>query len=369
MKKHSLIYLFILLVWFSSCQKDKEGPTINLDSAVFNEKQSLKGDTLFFKIEANDKAGTQSIKLTVEGDELASSATANLSYQWHTAAVDTGRYHFTISATDNEGNQTMEYLWVYLNDLTFIHVEGGSFMMGSEDGEDDEKPVHLVNLNSFEIMATEVTMGQYIYYLNDINCPLDGLVNGERYFYGNGGNIWFNNDQFPFKVFEGLENHALPLITWFGAKAYAEWLGGRLPTEAEWEFAARGGNLNQGFIYSGSNTFEDVGLYCGNSIDFHLVATKQTNELGIYDMSGGFQEWCSDFYVENYYQNSPSDNPQGPAEAMPSEENNIYKVIRGSSPFKDPAKCRVASRSYEHNIFTIRFMGLATGFRVLRDVE
>ncbi len=364
-----IVLITLIGILLISCQKDKEEPIINLDSKVFSEKQTLKGDTLFFEIEANDKAGMQSIKLMVDGEVLASSASSSLSYQWYTATMDTGRYHFTITAADNEGNQAEKYLWVYVNDLIFIPVEGGAFLMGSENGEDDEMPVHLVSLNSFEIMATEVTMGQYIYYLNDINCPLDGLVNGERCFYGNGGNAWFNNDLFPFKVHDDLENHPIPFITWLGAKAFAEWLGGRLPTEAEWEFAARGGILSQNFIYSGSNTFEDVRVYNGNSINFYHVATKQPNELGIYDMSGGFQEWCSDFYAEDYYQNSPSDNPQGPATASPSSEEYIYKVLRGSSPFDDPSKCRVASRGYDHNVFTIGYMGLSTGFRVVRDVR
>ena len=130
-----------------------------MDSKVFNEKQSLKGDTLFFEIEANDEAGMQSIKLMVEGEVLASSVNSSLTYHWHTAAIDTGRHHFTIKATDKEDNQSEDYLWVYVNDITFVTVEGGTFLMGSEEGEDDAKPPHTVTLDSYEIMATEVTRG------------------------------------------------------------------------------------------------------------------------------------------------------------------------------------------------------------------
>ncbi|MGM9678686.1 MAG: formylglycine-generating enzyme family protein, partial [Bacteroidaceae bacterium] len=113
----------------------------------------------------------------------------------------------------------------------------------------------------------------------------------------------------------------------------------RMPTEAEWEFAARGGNKSKGYTYSGSNTIDDVAWYGDNSNHkTHPVKTKAANELGIYDMSGNVYEWCNDWYGSDYYSSSPQNNPTGPA-------TGSYRVRRGGSWYSDAASCRCAYRS------------------------
>ncbi|MBO5853693.1 MAG: SUMF1/EgtB/PvdO family nonheme iron enzyme [Bacteroidales bacterium] len=111
----------------------------------------------------------------------------------------------------------------------------------------------------------------------------------------------------------------------------------RLPTEAEWEYAARGGNKSQGYKYSGSNTIGDVAWYDGNiSSRTHDVKTKQANELGIYDMSGNVWEWCQDWYGS--YSSSSQTDPTGPT-------SGSSRVLRGGSWYDDAGGCRVSDRS------------------------
>ena len=111
-----------------------------------------------------------------------------------------------------------------------------------------------------------------------------------------------------------------------------------LPTEAQWEYAARGGMKSKGYKFSGSNNLGVVAWYDGNSgSETHPVAQKQSNELGLYDMTGNVWEWCQDWFDSNYYANSPQNNPQGPS-------SGDYRVLRGGSWGNVPGDCHVSFR-------------------------
>lgn len=202
-----------------------------------------------------------------------------------------------------------------------VPVEGGTFQMGYTDGDPDEKVVHTVTLSSFNIGKYPVTFDQYDAFCDDIGHlkPDDGG--------------WGRCDR------------PVLNISWEAASAYCKWLTirtghtYRLPTEAEWEFAARGGGRSQGATYSGGNNIDSVAWYFSNaSHKTHPVGQKAPNELGIYDMTGNVWEWCSDWYGADYYASSPKDDPKGP-------DSGSHRVIRGGSVASSAAVCRTTNRS------------------------
>ena len=172
-----------------------------------------------------------------------------------------------------------------------VYVEGGTFTMGAtpEQGSDaygDEKPAHQVTLNDFYIGKYEVTQVEW------------KAVMGENPSY-------FKGDNLPVEC-----------VSWEDCQEFINKLNEltgknfRLPTEAEWEYAARGGNKSQGYKYSGSNNIDNVAWYTGNSNRTYPVRQKRANELGLYDMSGNVCEWCQDWYGS--YSSSAQTNPTGP---------------------------------------------------------
>ena len=220
-----------------------------------------------------------------------------------------------------------------------VLIKGGTFQMGTNDGEANEKPVHSVTVSDFYLAKQEVTVKEYLAFANATNSHYpEWLESGSNY------NISTGKDDHYKTIGAALQDENNPVvgISWNDAVAYCDWLskknGGkyRLPTEAEWEYAARGGQQSRGYTYSGSNTLGEVAWYSSNSgSKTHPVGGKKANELGLYDMSGNVWEWCSDWYGP--YAAGSQTNPAGPG-------SGSYRVIRGGSWPSVPQLARVAYR-------------------------
>ncbi len=255
-----------------------------------------------------------------------------------------------------------------------VPVAAGEFLMGDSTGDRDEKPVHKVTLSEFAMSKYECTNAQFARFVNEYGC--DTVKSGE--FHGQemisnylDWGLVKDRQSGAWLVSPSYENHPIVYVTWFGATEYAIWLSQKtgkryqLPTEAQWEYAARGGNKNpnpQGFknlagletLYAGSDSIDLVAWYYKNSGNTtHPVGKKLPNQLQIYDMSGNVWEWCADWYTSYI-----ADNQVNPTGAV----TGSLRVRRGGSWFLNAADARVVYRS--NNTPTYSYYNL--GFRVVR---
>ena len=217
-------------------------------------------------------------------------------------------------------------------------VEAGTFQMGSTTGYSDEAPVHSVTISKDYYMGeTEVTQALW-----KAVTGYSPTSDGDSW-----TSMWALGDNYPaYEIsYEDVQSFITKLNSLTGENF-------RMPTEAEWEFAARGGNKSKGYTYSGSNTIGDVAWYNGNtSSKTHTVKAKAANELGFYDMSGNVCEWCSDWY--DTYSSSAQTDPTG-------RTTGYYRVIRGGGWGSLATNCRCARRVWN----TPSFRNPDLGFRL-----
>ena len=308
----------------------KEGETLSV-----NEKLQTGKEISI----STDKSGD---KIYVDGNYIGiSPITSTLSYGTHTIKAE--RNGKTVSKNINVvqsggdssvklaffGNQTFTVNGV---SFTMIAVEGGTFPMGAtseqgSDAYDSEKPVHSVTLSDYYIGETEVTQELWTAVM------------------GNNPSYYSGNPKRP-----------VELVSWNDCQEFVKKLNQltgknfRLPTEAEWEYAARGGKKSLGYKYSGSDIAGVVARYEGNSgSKTHDVKTKQANELGIYDMSGNVWEWCQDWYGS--YNSGSQTNPTGPS-------SGSNRVVRGGSWGNGARGCRVSGRGSDNPGGSDYYLGL-----------
>lgn len=217
-------------------------------------------------------------------------------------------------------SKTSDIQTIQVNGVNFkmIRVEGGTFTMGAtseqgSDAYDNEMPTHSVTLSSYYIGETVVTQELW----QAVMSSNPSLNKGTK--------------------------HPVENVTWNDCQTFISTLNSltgmtfRLPTEAEWEYAARGGNKSNGYKYAGSNTIGNVAWYIENSDTPQNVGEKTANELGLYDMSGNVEEWCQDWYGD--YSSSSQTNPSGPS-------SGSSRVYRGGSWTFSARGCRVSYRSF-----------------------
>ena len=252
--------------------------------------------------------------------------------------------------------------------LELIEVKGGSFTMGDNTSEhEDEKPEHPVQVNDFFLGIYPVTNLQFAAFLNDYQSDKvkTGIYNDQQMIYEHRWGLQFENEKWISA--KGFEQHPVINVTWHGANEFCAWLNQKtgknyaLPSEAQWEYAARGGNQSLGFPYAGSYKLKEVGWYSKNSNgETKPVGLKLPNELGLHDMSGNVDEWCLDHWHENY-EGAPKD---GSAWLDPEKANDpeARRVVRGGSWSNNDNFCRVSFRF--RYVANYRFFNL--GFRVLR---
>lgn len=200
-----------------------------------------------------------------------------------------------------------------------IPVEGGSFMMGAADDDSEawnsEKPRHKVTLDSYYMAETQVTQALW-----------EAVM-------GSNPSNW------------KAPNRPVECVNWNDCQQFLQKLNALtgqkfcLPTEAQWEYAARGGKHSKGYKYAGGNNLDNVAWWDGNSgNETHDVKQKAANELGLYDMTGNVWEWCNDWFDYNYYANSPEHNPQGPG-------SGGNRVLRRGGWFNGARGCRLSCRN------------------------
>ncbi|MCC6463014.1 MAG: SUMF1/EgtB/PvdO family nonheme iron enzyme [Saprospiraceae bacterium] len=245
-------------------------------------------------------------------------------------------------------------------------IRGGTFQMGSSDGESNEKPLHSVTVGDFYLGIYEVTVAEFKAFIDATGYRTDADKEGKSSVYTDtwkeqSGVNWKYDTRGNLRPSSDYK-HPVVHVSWNDAVEYCQWLSKktgrryRLPTEAEWEYAA-GGGAGTRTKWAGTSDENKLGQYAnidGNQDGYALTApvgSLLANPLGLHDMVGNVSEWCADWYSAHYYNSSPAENPTGAS-------SGSFRVLRGGSWFSHPWHCRASDRSYGgsvHQNFDVGF--------------
>jgi len=238
----------------------------------------------------------------------------------------------------------------YNTDSSLVFIEAGKFRIGNRKGENDEKPVHKVKISAFYISKYEITNAEFVEFLNSKG---NRIENNSLWIDTKGR--WNNikcriiEREKSFFVESGYESYPVNFVSWYGANAYCKWKCGRLPTEAEWEYAAKNNskNINK-YAWCKSNSNQNLSA----------IGQKMPNERGIYDMQGNLWEWCVDWYNAEYYKKKERKNPKCTKKAD-------FKVLKGGSWANKKPMLRVSNR----NARNPNSNRVNIGFRIVYDYQ
>lgn len=293
-----------------------------------------------------------------------------------------------------------------------VWIEGGSFMMGTDDPEFlDASPVHQVTVDGFYMDEHEVTNAEFERFVRETGyltvaeqpldpkdfpgVPLENLVPGSGVFtppsqpvpLDNAMQWWqyvpgasWKHPMGPQSSIKGSPNDPVVHVSYTDAEAYAKWAGKRLPTEAEWEYAAQAGKGKQKYYWG--DEMKPGGKFMANNYQGNFpdadtgedgyrgvapVKSFPANAYGLYDLDGNVWEWCSDYYRPDYYKNSPANNPKGPSDSFdPDEPNTVKRVQRGGSFLCSDQYC-IRYRPGSRGKGEINSASNNLGFRCVKD--
>jgi formylglycine-generating enzyme required for sulfatase activity len=351
-----------------------------------NRGRSVGAGIYLYQLRAGGRSETKKMLLLDGGDFSISGGSPSVNMRQKGSGKIAGpAYRVTITGDDIDTYQERGLLLAdggsynfsvirrtVIAGITFVSIPGGTFQMGDVegDGDTDENPVHSVTLTGFEMSAYEITNAQYAMYLNDAlktgditatsTCVFGAkeVYNGQLYIYFVGTSMpdaqcYIKYSSGGFSVESGKENYPLIWVSWYGAKAFAQYYGLDLPTEAEWEYACRGGRQFKYGTDDGTLSLENANYWWDTGIEHPVaVGSYPMNPFGLFDMSGNVFEWCYDWY--EVYPSESLNNPSG-------AKSGTFRMIRGGS-WSHSDDCRAASRIVSYPAYC----SSAGGFRVVR---
>jgi formylglycine-generating enzyme required for sulfatase activity len=366
-----LLFVIIIFVLLLSCSKKTTEPIPTVATPTFNPAGGTYESPQTVTISSTTLGVT--IVYTTDGSDPISNS---MTYTVPILISSTTTLKAKAFRTGFADSQTASATYTINVPESFVYVPSGTFTMGKTtgSGDSDELPIHQVTLNSFYMGKYEVTQVEYSQYMQPSSSWTSNYGLGDSY-------PAYNVSWYAILMYCNLRSIAeglTPVYTISGSTNPADWgavptsnntawdnvicnwnaNGYRLPTEAEWEYAARGATNTPDYLYSGSDDINAVAWYGGNNTPNGAkpVGGKTANGLGLYDMSGNLWEWCWDWYSSSYYSVSPVNNPPGPA-------SGSYRVLRSGCWNVSAGLCHVANRHYVNPYYSSSGNG---GFRIVR---